>query len=236
MFFDPLYIIMIAPALILSLFASWSVKRNFARFSNIPNRRGITGAEAARIMLDYAGLNNIAIIEHSGFLSDHYDPTNKTIKLSSNVYHSTSISAIGVACHEAGHAIQDAVGYLPLILRTAIVPFASVGSYLSWIFIIIGSLFAYAGNYHNIFIQIGIIAFSIVVIFQIITLPVEFDASRRAKELILRYQIASKHEIIGVSKVLNAAALTYVAAATSAIMELLYFLIRFGFLSIGGDE
>jgi Zn-dependent membrane protease YugP len=236
MFFDPLYIIMIAPALILSLFASWSVKRNFARFSNIPNRRGITGAQAARIMLDYAGLNNVAIEEHSGFLSDHYDPSTKTVRLSHNVYHSSSIAAIGVACHEAGHAIQDATGYTPLVLRTAIVPFASWGSYLSWIFIIIGTIFAYAGNYHNIFIQIGIIAFSLVVIFQLITLPVEFDASRRAKELILRYQIAYPDEAIGVSKVLNAAALTYVAAATSAIMELLYLLIRFGFLSFGGDE
>ena len=231
MFLDPLYFIMVMPAFLLALYASFKVKSNFRKYSQVYISNGYTGAEAAARMLHYAGINDVQITRHEGFLSDHYDPSTKTIKLSPEVYDNPSIAAVGVACHEAGHAIQHAHRYAPLSLRTAIVPFASFGSNMAWVFIIIGSFIAYGGGFNNIFIKIGVILYTFVVAFQLITLPVEFNASSRAKELIIKYNIASPAELKGVKKVLNAAALTYVAAAASAVLELLYFLLRFGLLS-----
>ncbi len=161
----------------------------------------------------------------SGFLSDHYDPIKKIVRLSREVFNSKSVASIGVAAHETGHAIQHAKAYRPLMLRNAIAPTASIGSNLSWIIIMVGFVFGALG-----IVKLGIVLFSIVVVFQLITLPVEFNASAKAKEILYSQGILSSNELAGVSKVLSAAALTYVAAAASSIMTLLYFLIRAGFL------
>lgn len=226
---DPLYWMMMLPVLLLSLFASFRVKSAFKKFSKISSRSGLTGAEVARLILRNSGLSNVDVVETRGFLSDHYDPIKKVVRLSPDVYNSNSIASIGVAAHETGHAIQHAKLYRPLMLRNAIAPTASIGSNLSWIIIIVGFLFGFLG-----LVKIGIVLFSVVVVFQLLTLPVEFNASERAKGILVSQGILGSNEIAGVRSVLSAAAMTYVAAAASSIMTLLYFLIRAGFL--GGDE
>ncbi len=220
---DPLYWAMMAPVMLLSLWASFRVKRSFHKFSQIPSFSGMTGAEVAQLILQRNGLGDIPVEETSGFLSDHYDPGRKVVRLSPDVFRSNSLAAIGVAAHETGHAIQHKNAYGPLVLRNTMAPVASIGSNLSWIIIIAGFVLGLMG-----LVKIGIIAFSIVVFFQIITLPVEFNASSRAKELLVSYGIVSSNEIDSVKKVLSAAAMTYVAAAASAIATLIYFLIRAG--------
>ncbi len=227
---DPLYWMMMAPVLLISLWASLRVKSAFNKYSRISSRSGHTGADVARIILQRNGLSNIPVEETTGFLSDHYDPIKKVVRLSPEVYRSNSLAAIGVAAHETGHAIQHARHYQPLILRNAIAPTASIGSNLSWIVIFAGFIIGSLG-----LVKFGILLFSLVVFFQLITLPVEFNASSRAKEILQSYGIVSSGELAGVSKVLSAAAMTYVAAAASAIMTLLYFLIRAGLLG-GRDE
>ncbi|MFC2155470.1 zinc metallopeptidase [Acidobacteriota bacterium] len=226
---DPLYWIMMLPVLALSAFASFWVKSAFNKYSKIGSRSGKTGAEVAQEILRRNGLSHVGVSEARGFLSDHYDPGKKVVKLSPNVFNSNSVAAVGIAAHETGHAIQHAKAYGPLTLRNTMVPVASIGSNFAWIIII-------AGFFLNMFglVKIGIVLFSAVVVFQLITLPVEFNASSRAKRMLQEYGLVSQGDVQGVNAVLSAAAMTYVAAAASAIMTLLYFLIRSGIL--GGDE
>jgi Zn-dependent membrane protease YugP len=220
---------MMIPVLILSAFASFRVKSAFNKYSRVGNRSGMTGAQVAEAILRRNGLDHVEVKESRGFLSDHYDPTKKVVKLSPKVYQSNSVAAIGVAAHETGHALQHADNYAPLTIRNTMVPVASIGSNFAWIIIIAGFFMSMMG-----LVKIGIILFSAVVVFQIITLPVEFNASSRAKKMLQEYAIVSSGDMRGVSAVLNAAAMTYVAAAASAVMTLLYFLIRSGIL--GGDD
>ena len=225
MFFDPLYLLFIAPGLILSLWASFRVKSAFNKYSKVRSMRGLTGAEAAQEMLRYAGISDVRIVRAQGVLSDHYNPLNKTLNLSQPVYDSDSIAAVGVATHEAGHAIQHARNYGPLWLRSALVPTAKIGSSMGYIVMMIG-LFLHATN----MVLFGAVLFSAVLLFQIVTLPVEFNATNRAKALVLEDGIITAQERQGMDAVLDAAALTYVAAAISTLMTLLYFLMRSGLL------
>jgi len=230
MYFDPMYFLFIAPALLLSLWASASVKRNFNKYSRVPVATGLTGAQAAQRLLSGAGLSDVRIEQsHFGQLSDHYNPMSRSLHLSNAVYGSRSVAAIGVACHEAGHAIQHANHYNPMWLRSALVPTAKIGSSLGYIVMFMGLLFSST----NV-VLLGAVLFSAVLVFQVVTLPVEFDASKRAKVLVGEYGIVTAHEKQGVDKVLNAAALTYVAAVVSTLMTLLYFLFRAGLL--GGNR
>jgi Zn-dependent membrane protease YugP len=229
MIFDPMYLLLMAPAFIFSLFTSFWVKSAFRKYSKVETASGLTGAQAAARVLRSGNVNNVQIEATRGFLSDHYDPSKKVLRLSPDVYQGRSVASIGVAAHEAGHAIQDAAGYAPMKLRTAIVPLASIGSNLSWILLIGGMIIQWAG-----LIQIGAILFTAVVAFQIVTLPVEINASRRALAAISSSGILVAEEYAGAKKVLTAAAMTYVAAAASAILTLLYFLIRAGLL--GGRD
>ena len=229
MFFDPLYLILIAPAFVLSLIASIKVKSNFNRYSKVSNMRGMSGAQAAAQILRVEGINDVSIEMVSGFLSDHYDPRSKVLRLSPDVYSGTSIASVGVAAHEVGHAVQHARGYAPLALRSAIVPLASWGSNLSWFLLLIGMMLA-----SKTLVLAGIIFFSFVVVFQIVTLPVEFNASSRALQALPATGILTGDEMVGARRVLRAAAMTYVAAAVMAVLQLLYFLIKAGL--IGRDD
>lgn len=229
MMFDPMYFVFIIPALLLSLWASVQVKRNFSKYSKVPAASGLTGAQAAQRMLDGAGLRGLAIKPARGLLTDHYNPIDRSLNLSEAVYGSRSIAAIGVACHEAGHAIQHAAGYKALAVRSALVPTAKIGSSLGYIVMLAGLFLASTNT-----VLVGAVLFSGVLLFQIVTLPVEFDASNRAKALVSEYGIVTQQERLGMDKVLNAAALTYVAAAVTTLMTLLYFLVRAGLL--GGSR
>jgi hypothetical protein len=230
MIFDPVYLMMIAPALLLSLWASWRTKSNFKKFSRVPTARGITGAQAAAELLSYAGIQDVKISRSRGVLTDHYNPVTKTLALSEGVYDSRSVAAVGIAAHEAGHAIQHANKYAPLWLRSLLVPTASIGSNLGYLVMFFGLIL----NATNL-VLFGAILFSAVLLFQIVTLPVEFDASNRAKALLSSQGIISGRETVGVNKVLNAAAMTYVAAVVSTLMTLLYFLLRAGILGGRSD-
>jgi len=227
---DPLYWMMMAPILLLSLWASYRVKSTFKKYSMVASRGNATGAETAKLILRRNGLDHVPVVETTGFLSDHYDPIKKEVRLSPEVYRSTSLASLGVAAHETGHAVQHARGYTPLLLRNMIAPTASIGSNLSWIIIMAGFIMGSLG-----LVKAGIVLFSAVVVFQLVTLPVEFNASSRAKEMLSSYGVLSAGEMEGVNRVLSAAAMTYVAAAASAIMTLLYFLIRAGVLG-GRDD
>ena len=229
MIFDPLYIIMILPALLLSIYAQFKVKSTYSRFSKVSTYRGITGAQAAREILRSAGVHGVDIELTRGFLSDHYDPRSRVLRLSESVYAGDSIASVGVAAHEAGHAIQHAHGYAPLKLRSALVPVSSLGSNLAWPLLIIGFIFMAQS-----LLLAGIGFFSLAVLFQIVTLPVEFNASSRALQALPASGILSDSEVAGARKVLTAAALTYVAAATAAVLQLVYFLLRAGVL--GNDD
>ena len=229
MIFDPLYIIMILPALLLSIYAQFKVKSTYSRFSKVSTYRGITGAQAAREILRSAGVHGVDIELTRGFLSDHYDPRSRVLRLSESVYAGDSIASVGVAAHEAGHAIERARGYAPLKLRSALVPVSSLGSNLAWPLLIIGFIFMAQS-----LILAGIVFFSLAVLFQIVTLPVEFNASSRALQALPASGILSDSEVAGARKVLTAAALTYVAAATAAVLQLVYFLLRAGVL--GNDD
>lgn len=214
------YLIFMLPALLLSLWASFRTKSAFNKYSRVRTARGLTGAQAAQEMLSRAGVHDVKIVPSHGFLSDHYNPMNKTLALSQPVYDSPSVAAVGVACHEAGHAIQHAVGYKPLWLRSTLVPMASIGSTMSYIVILLGLFLLRSPQ----MIYFGAALFSAVVLFQLITLPVEYDASARAKRLAVENGIVLAQEREGMDRVLNAAALTYVAAAISSIATLLYYL------------
>lgn len=222
MFFDPLYLLVAIPGLLLSLLASWYTKSTFSRYSEVGAASGMTGARAAQRLLHQAGVYDVNIEETEGFLSDHYDPSCKTLRLSPDVYERDSLSAIGVACHEAGHAIQHAEAYHWLGLRTALVPAAMITSNLSYFIIILGFIMS------KHLILVGALLFSVSVFFALVTLPVEWDASARAKKLMVSAGIVSTQEASDAGSVLNAAFMTYVAAAVSAIMTLLYYLLRSG--------
>jgi len=230
MFLDPLYIIMIVPTFLLSLFAQFKVRSAYSRYSKIPTARGITGAQAAHHILQTEGITDVSIELASGFLSDHYDPRKRVLRLSEAVYAGDSLASVGVAAHEAGHAIQHARGYMPLQLRSALVPISTLGSNLAWPLLIIGFIFMAKS-----FIVAGILFFSFAVLFQLITLPVEFNASWRALQALPVTGILTDTEVRGARKVLTAAALTYVAAAATAVIQLLYFLLRSGILG-NSDE
>jgi len=230
-FFDPMYLLFILPAMALSMWASFRTKSAFNKYSQVRSARGLSGAEAARIMLDREGLQNVKIERANGFLSDHYNPLTRSLALSEGVYDSRSIAAIGVATHEAGHAVQHAHHYAPMWLRSTLVPTANIGSSIGYFVMLIG-LMLQASN----MVLIGAVLFSMVLLFQVVTLPVEFDASARAKRLAVEHGIITSSERPGVDRVLNAAALTYVAAAVSTLMTLLYFLLRSGLLGGRRDD
>jgi len=229
--FDPLYLIMTAPVLLLSLWASWRVKSNFEKYSRVRSYSGITGAEAARRILQANGLGHVAVEETQGWLSDHYSPNERVLRLSADVYNSDSVAAIGVAAHEAGHAIQHGTRYSIMGLWQALAKPAAIGSNIGIWLIVIGMFMSGAATKINGMAIAGVILFGVAVLFQIVTLPLEFNASSRAKKLIYEYGILGREEAYGVEKVLGAAAMTYVAAALSSITTLLYFLIRMGLLS-----
>jgi len=220
-FFNPLYILFSLPALILGLWAQSRVRSAFAKYSRVRAASGLTGAQAARKILDANGLQNVMIESVPGNLSDHYDPRSKTLRLSQNVYGTPSLAAVGVAAHEAGHAIQDKDHYAPLALRSALVPTVQIGSWLGPIIFLAGLFMV------NIFgttlAWVGVAVFGLTALFAIVTLPVEFNASRRAKQLLVSTGAVAPQEMQGVNGVLDAAALTYVAAALQGIMTLLYY-------------
>ncbi len=228
-YFDPLYFIMLAPAIALSLWATIKVKSTFYKYKRVPAASRISGAEAARTLLAGNGLN-IPIEEHPGELSDHYDPRSRKLRLSPDVYRGRSLAAIGVAAHEAGHALQHATRYQPFGIRQAIAPVAGFGSNASWILILLGFVLGSMG-----LVKLGIVLFAVMVAFQVITLPVEFNASSRAKQMVVQYGLVSEAERRGVSKVLSAASMTYVAAVLTSLLTLLYYLMRSGLLG-GSDD
>lgn len=223
-YFDPTYILVLIGALV-SMYASMRVKTTFNKYAKIRSRTNMTGAQAAQRVLNSAGIYDVRIQHVAGNLTDHYDPRNKTLNLSDSVYGSASVAAVGVAAHECGHAIQHQQGYSPLNIRGALVPVANFGSAAAWPLIILGIIFGGAGS---IFCQIGILFFSAAVLFQIVTLPVEFNASSRAVRILGDTGILSEQELPYTKKVLKAAALTYVAGAAAAILQLLRLLLLFG--------
>lgn len=223
-FFDPTMILVLIGAL-LSMWASARVNSTFGKYSRVRSMTGMTGAEAARRLLNSQGIYDVSVEAIPGQLTDHYDPRTKTLRLSEPVYQSSSVSAIGVAAHECGHAIQDNAGYMPLKLRGAFVPVVNLGSRLSWPLILIGLII---GGMGSTMVNIGIWMFVLVVLFQLITLPVELNASRRAVVLLDQTGILRGEEVGQTRKVLGAAALTYVAAAAASILQLLRLVILFG--------
>jgi Zn-dependent membrane protease YugP len=215
-YFDYYYLVLVVPALLLSLFAQILVKSTFAKYSHIPCRRGLSGRDTAALLMRAAGVPGVSIQPVGGSLTDHYDPGSKVLRLSRPVYGQTSIAAVGVAAHEMGHAIQHAVSYGPLVLRSALVPAANIGSS-------IGPWLAVAGFFFSIplLVNIGIVLFGAAVLFYVVTLPVEFNASSRAIAILRANKVLREDELRGVKKVLTAAALTYVASALTALMSFL---------------
>lgn len=218
-YFDPMYFLFIAPAALLAVWAQIRVKTAFGEGSHYSPQSGLSGAETAQRILDMNGLHDVAIEQANSFLGDHYDPRSRVLRLSPDVYSGRTLSAMGVAAHEVGHAIQHAHLYRPLTLRNAIVPAAMIGSNLAWIFIMLGL----AMSPFRFLAPAGVALFGITVLFQLLTLPVEFDASRRARAILVGNGMVSHEEDAVVGKVLNAAALTYIAAALTALLQLLYF-------------
>lgn len=226
------YILMVLiPSLVLSGGAAWLVKSRFAKYSRIPSTRGYTGQMAAQKLLDFAGIHDVQVIRVDGMLTDHYNPTTKKLALSSAVFDRTSVAAIGVATHEAGHAIQHATGYYPLKWRSVMVPAANIGTRFGTYGMMGGLLIMGASAVVGQWIFLaGAVAFGLFLLFQLITLPVEFNASARAKKLVVEAGIVGPQEREGIDKVLNAAAMTYVAAFVTSLLTLLYFLHRAGLL------
>ena len=222
-YYDWTYWAVLLPAILIALFAQFKVSSTFNRYSKVSSSRGYTGAQAAEAVLKAHGVAGVRIERVSGHLSDHYDPRSNVIRLSDGVYGSTSVAAMGVAAHEAGHAVQYAEGYGPIKLRSAIIPVCNVGSQLSFVLIIIGLLL-----YSQALLGIGILLFSLAVAAQLVTLPVEFNASRRAIETLERGYLLEGDELRGAKKVLGAAAMTYVAALLVSLAHLLRYLIAFG--------
>jgi Zn-dependent membrane protease YugP len=221
LFFSPLYLIFALPALLLGLWAQMRVRSAFSKYSNVRAMSGMSGAQAARRILDANGLQNVVVERVGGMLSDHYDPRSKTLRLSEGVYGTPSLAAVGVAAHEAGHALQDKTNYAPLNLRSAMVPTVQIGSWLGPIVFLVGLFMSSA--FGTTLAWFGLAIFGATALFALVTLPVEFDASKRAKQLLVSTGVLAPQEMQGVNSVLDAAALTYVAAALQAIMTLLYY-------------
>lgn len=221
-YFDPTYIFVLI-GLVICLAASAKMRSTFSKYSRVRNHWGMTGREAAEQVLHRAGIYDVRVEHISGNLTDHYDPRSKVLRLSDATYNSTSVAAVGVAAHECGHAVQHATGYVPLKLRSSLVPAANFGSSIAWPLILIGLLIN--GQSSALFLNLGILAFSLAVLFQIVTLPVEFNASSRALHLLSGNGMLYEDEVRSVRKVLTAAALTYVAGAASAILQLLRIIV-----------
>ena len=228
-FWDPTMVLLI-PAMILAMYAQMKVNSTYHHYSQIASQRGMTGADVARYILNKNGLYDIPIERVQGQLSDHYDPRSRVVRLSQGVYDSTSIAALGVAAHEVGHAIQHDTGYMPLYIRNTIIPITQIGAYVSIPLLILGILVSSPR-----LVELGILLFTAIVFFQLITLPVEFNASRRAVAVLGDEAILTAGELVGTKKVLSAAALTYVAAAVTAVFQLLRLLIISGVLG-GRDD
>ncbi len=220
--FDYTYLVFVLPALLIALVAQIKVKTTFHKYAKVMNARGLSGAEVAAKILSSNGVLDVAVQRVSGNLTDHFDPTARVIRLSQSVYDSHSVAAVGVAAHEAGHALQYAEDYFPIRLRAAIIPVTKVGSALSWPLIILGLVFSF-----GILVNLGIILFSVVTLFQLVTLPVEFNASRRALNILQQQGILAPEELSGARKVLTAAAMTYVAALLVSVMQLLRLIALF---------
>ena len=219
MFFDPMYFVFMIPGLLFMLWAQHRVKSTYQKFSKVPNDAHITGAQAARRVLDSAGLQNVAVERIPGELSDHYDPRSRVLRLSDGVYSVPSVAAIGIAAHEAGHAIQHAKAYAPMQMRTAIVPAVNIGSNLG-IFVLIAGLFLAQPG----LAWLGVALFALATVFALLTLPVEFDASNRAKQALASAGLVNVSESQGVTQVLNSAAWTYVAGFAASLLTLLYYI------------
>ena len=226
--FDWTYAVLVLPFVILSLWASFNVNSTFKRYSNQYSRKRLTGAEAAQQVLRHNGVVGVRIERVQGNLTDHFDPKTNVIRLSDNVYNSTATSAIGVACHEAGHAVQYAQHYAPIKLRAAIIPLTNFGSKLAMPLILLGILLSSMSALGNTFVYLGIAAFGLSLVFQLITLPVEFNASRRALQAIENGELLTSEERRGARKTLTAAAMTYVAATAVALAQLLRLIMIFG--------
>lgn len=225
-------VLVLIPAMIFAFWAQINVQTTFSRFRQVRNRRGLTAADVARRILDANGLNYVQIQRVSGELTDHYDPRAQVVRLSDSVYDSTSVAAIGVAAHEVGHACQHAEDYVPLRIRSAIIPMTRIGSMLAMPIFILGLLFAQLSLYGNmvgdVFMMLGILLFSLSTLFQLVTLPTEFNASARALKTLESYGILDGDELVGARSTLRAAALTYVAALASSLASLLRLLLIFG--------
>ncbi len=222
-YYDYYYLILVVPALLISLWAQFKVSSTFNRYNNVFSRRGYTAAQIARTILDANGLQNVRIEHVTGKLTDHYDPRANVIRLSDSVYDSTSVAAIGVAAHESGHAVQYAVGYSPIKLRNAVIPLTNIGSTLSMPLLLLGLIFSFRPLVIG-----GILLFSLVALFQLITLPVEFNASNRALQILQTGNYLSDEELVGARKTLSAAAMTYVAALLVSLMQLLRLILLYG--------
>ena len=226
--FDMTYLVLVLPCILFSLWASCNVNSTFKKYANQFSSRGITGAEAAQRVLSANGVRGVRIERVSGNLTDHYDPKTNVIRLSDSVYASTSTAAIGVACHEAGHAVQYAQSYAPIKLRAAIIPITNFGSRLAMPLILLGIVCTFLGDLSTLLVYLGIAAFGMSLVFQLITLPVEFNASRRAMEAIEQSNLLTPQEQKGARKTLSAAAMTYVAATAVALAQLLRLIALFG--------
>ncbi len=226
--FDWTYLYLVLPCMLIAMLASAGVNSTFKKYSKQLSSRRITGAQAAERVLRSHGITNVYIERIGGSLTDHYDPRTNVIRLSDDVYSSTSTAAIGVACHEAGHAVQYATHYVPIKIRAAIIPVTNLGSKLAMPLILLGLLFGFTSNFSNVLIQAGILCFSLSLVFQLVTLPVEFNASRRALQSIEQSELLTKEELSGARKTLGAAAMTYVAAVAVSLAQLLRLVILFG--------
>lgn len=221
-YFDPLYFLLMVPVFVIALAAQYSVKSKYKKYSRIPNTARMTGEQIARYILDSNGLYHVKVVMIGGELSDNYNPKTQVVSLSEGVYNSTSVAAIGIAAHECGHAVQHAEGYFPIKIRTAIIPICNFGSTLSIPLMLIGALM---NNYYLIYA--GIALFALISVFQFVTLPVEFNASKRAMATIKQSNYFFEEDIKGTRAVLTAAAMTYVAAFAQSLVQLLYYIIRF---------
>lgn len=226
--YDITYIILVLPFVFLSIWASHNVNSTYKKYASQYSRRGLTAAQAAQRVLTGNGITNVSIQHISGNLTDHYDPRSNVIRLSDSVYDSTSTAAIGVACHEAGHALQYAKGYFPIKIRAAIIPITNIGSRLAMPLILLGILFSFSGHFSDFMVNAGIACFALSLLFQLITLPVEFDASHRAMVAIDESGLLTEEEQTGARRTLRAAALTYVAATAVSFMQLLRLILLFG--------
>lgn len=220
-YFDPMYLVFALPALLLGLWAQFIVQSSFRKYSQVRSWSGMSGAEAARRILDSNGLHDVPVEQTRGVLSDHYDPGKKVLRLSPSVYGGDSVASVGVAAHEAGHALQDRKGYLPLYIRSAMVPTVQIGSWLGPIVFMVGFLMSGEMGYSIAWLGVGL--FALTALFAVVTLPVELNATRRAKEALVTQGIISQNDRAGVNNVLDAAALTYIAAAAQAVSTLLYY-------------